>query len=235
MKRALIVRHTPFEGAAGFRLPIEQAGYEFHRINVSDADFPTFDWVEPDLVVVMGGPMGVYERDAHSWIDGEITGLALRIAAGRPTLGVCLGSQMIAAALGANVYPGPVKEVGFAPVSLTEAGRSSPLRHVAGVPVLHWHGDTFDLPEGAERLAETANYPNQGFRIGDRLLALQFHPEMGEDPRIAEWLENKDYIAEAGTDPETLRAEHDRLGPAAVAAGRALLADWLSGLPDYYD
>jgi GMP synthase (glutamine-hydrolysing) len=235
MKRALIVRHTPFEGAAGFRLPIEQAGYEFHRINVSDADFPTFDWVEPDLVVVMGGPMGVYERDAHSWIDGEITGLALRIAAGRPTLGVCLGSQMIAAALGANVYPGPVKEVGFAPVSLTEAGLSSPLRHVAGVPVLHWHGDTFDLPEGAERLAETANYPNQGFRIGDRLLALQFHPEMGEDPRIAEWLENKDYIAEAGTDPETLRAEHDRLGPAAVAAGRALLAEWLSGLPDYYD
>ena len=235
MKRALIVRHTPFEGAAGFRLPIEQAGYEFHRINVSDPDFPAFDWVEPDLVVVMGGPMGVYERDVFPWIDGEITGLALRIAAGRPTLGICLGSQMIAAALGAKVYPGPVKEVGFASVTLTEAGQASPLRHVAGVPVLHWHGDTFDLPQGAERLAETGNYANQGFRIGDRLLALQFHPEMGEDPRFAEWLENKDYIAEAGADPETLRADHDRLGPAAVAAGRALLAEWLSNLPDYYD
>ena len=235
MKRALIVRHTPFEGAAGFRLPIEQAGYEFHRINISDPDFATLDWVEPDLVVVMGGPMGVYERAAYPWIDGEVTGLALRIAAGRPTLGVCLGSQMIAAALGAKVYPGPIKEVGFAPVKLTAAGQASPLRHVAGVPVLHWHGDTFELPQGAERLAETGNYANQGFRIGDGLLALQFHPEMGEDPRFAEWLENKEYIAEAGTDPATLRADHDRLGPAAVAAGRALLAEWLSNLPDYYD
>ena len=235
MKRALIVRHTPFEGAAGFRLPIEQAGYEFHRINISDPGFGTLDWVEPDLVVVMGGPMGVYERAAYPWIDGEVTGLALRIAAGRPTLGVCLGSQMIAAALGAKVYPGPIKEVGFAPVTLTAAGHASPLRHVAGVPVLHWHGDTFELPQGAERLAETGYYANQGFRIGDGLLALQFHPEMGEDPRFAEWLENKEYIAAAGTDPATLRADHDRLGPAAVAAGRALLAEWLSNLPDYYE
>jgi GMP synthase (glutamine-hydrolysing) len=235
MKRALIVRHTPFEGAAGFRLPIEQRGYDFHRINVSDPEFPSFDWLDPDLVVVMGGPMGVYEREAHSWIDGEITGIALRIAAGRPTLGVCLGSQMIAAALGAKVYPGPVKEVGFAPIRLTGTGQKSPLRHLDGVPLLHWHGDTFDLPPGAERLAETGPYPNQGFRIGDSLLALQFHPEMGEDPRFAEWLEDEDYIRAAGTDPAALRADHDRHGPAAVAAGRAMLAEWLAQLPDADD
>ena len=235
MKRALIVRHTPFEGAAGFRLPIEQAGYEFHRINVSDPAFPAFDWLDPDLVVVMGGPMGVYERDAHPWIEGEVVGLAMRIAARRPTVGVCLGSQMIAAALGARVYPGPVKEVCFAPVSLTDAGARSPLRHVANVPVLHWHGDTFDLPPGVERLAETGHYANQAFRIGDFLLALQFHPEMGEDPRFAEWLEQKDYIRAAGTDAETLEADHARHGPAAVEAGRRLLAEWLAGLPDYYD
>lgn len=235
MKRALIVRHTPFEGAAGFRLPIEQAGYDFHRINVSDPEFPAFDWLDPDLVVVMGGPMGVYEREAHKWIDGEITGIALRIAAGRPTLGVCLGSQMIAAALGAKVYPGPVREVGFAPITLTGTGQKSPLRHLDGVPLLHWHGDTFDLPPAAERLAETGAYPNQGFRIGDSLLALQFHPEMGEDPRFAEWLEDEEYIRAAGTDPATLRAEHDQHGPAAVAAGRAMLAEWLAQLPDAYD
>jgi len=235
MKRALIVRHTPFEGAAGFRLPIEQAGYDFHRINVSDPEFPAFDWLDPDLVVVMGGPMGVYEREAYSWIDGEIIGIALRIAAGRPTLGVCMGSQLIAAALGSAVYPGPVKEVGFAPIALTGAGQKSPLRHLDGVSLLHWHGDTFDLPPGAERLAETGNYANQGFRIGDSLLALQFHPEMGEDPRFAEWLEDTDYVRAAGTDPATLRVDHDRLGPAAVAAGRAMLAEWLAQLPDAYD
>ena len=235
MKRALIVRHTPFEGAAGFRLPIEQAGYDFHRINVSDPEFPAFDWLDPDLVVVMGGPMGVYEREAHPWIDGEIIGLALRIAAGRPTLGVCMGSQLIAAALGSRVYPGPVKEVGFAPIALTGAGQKSPLRHLDGVSLLHWHGDTFDLPPGAERLAETADYSNQGFRMGDSLLAIQFHPEMGEDPRFAEWLEDADYIRAAGTDAATLRADHDRLGPIAVAAGRAMLAEWLAQLPDAYD
>ena len=235
MKRALIVRHTPFEGAAGFRLPIEQAGYDFHRININDPEFPSLDWLEPDLVVVMGGPMGVYEREANPWIDGEVVGLAMRIAAKLPTVGVCLGSQMIAAALGARVYPGPVKEVGFAPVQLSEAGLRSPLRHLAEVPLLHWHGDTFDLPEGAELLAATHNYANQGFRIGDHLLAIQFHPEMGEDPRFAEWLEDKDYIRAAGTNPATLKADHDRLGPAAVAAGRVMLAEWLAALPDYYD
>jgi len=235
MKRALIVRHTPFEGAAGFRLPIEQAGYDFHRINVSDPEFPTFDWLDPDLVVVMGGPMGVYEREHHPWIDGEITGLALRIAAGLPTVGVCLGSQLIAAALGSRVYSGPVKEVGFGPIELSHAGRQSPLRHLEGVPLLHWHGDTFDLPEGAERLAATANYPNQAFRIGDVLLALQFHPEMGEDPRFAEWLEDEAYIRSAGTDPATLQSQHDQHGQAAVAAGRAMLTEWLSQLPDVYE
>ena len=235
MKHALIVRHTPFEGAAGFRLPIEQAGYQFNRINVSDPDFGALDWLEPDLVVVMGGPRGVYDREAHPWIDGEVTGLAFRIAAGRPTLGVCLGSQMIAAALGARVYPGPVKEVGFAPIRLADTGRTSPLRHLEGVPLLHWHGDTFDLPLGAERLAMTDHYANQAFRIGDSLLALQFHPEMGEDPRFAEWLEDEDYIRAAGTDRLALEADHDRHGPAAVAAGRAMLAEWLAQLPDAYD
>ena len=235
MKRALIVRHTPFEGAAGFRQPIEQAGYDFHRINVSDPEFVSFDWLDPDLLVVMGGPMGVYEREAHPWIDGEITGLALRIAADRPTVGVCLGSQLIAAALGSKVYPGPVKEVGFAPIALTDAGQASPLRHLADVPLLHWHGDTFDLPPGARRLAETGNYANQAFQIGDSLLALQFHPEMGEDPRFDEWLEDEDYIRAAGTDPATLRAHHDEHGPTAVAAGRAMLTEWLSQLPDAYD
>jgi GMP synthase (glutamine-hydrolysing) len=116
-----------------------------------------------------------------------------------------------------------------------DAGHGSPLRHLADVPLLHWHGDTFDLPEGAERLAETDPYANQAFRIGDSLLALQFHPEMGEDPRFAEWLEDEDYIRAAGTDPAALKADHDRHGSAAVAAGRAMLTEWLAQLPDAYD
>lgn len=230
MKSALIVRHTPYEGIAGFRVPVEAAGYELTRIDVGDPAFPQVDFDEPDLLLVMGGPMGVYETESHPWIAGEITRLARRIMLGRPTIGVCLGSQMIAAAMGARVYAGPVKEVGFAPMTITPDGLDSPLRHIEAVPILHWHGDTFDLPEGVELLASTDRYSHQAFRRGNNLLALQCHPEMGEDPRIDIWLEDEAYIAEAGLDVAALRAQHDAHGPAAVAAGRKLIADWLDRL-----
>ena len=227
MKSALIIRHTPYEGIAGFRAPVEAAGYELTRIDVSDPAFPHIDFDEPDLVLIMGGPMGVYETEAHPWIAGEITRLARRIMLDRPTIGVCLGSQMIAAAMGARVYPGPVKEVGFAPVTISPAGLGSPLRHIEDVPVLHWHGDSFDLPPGVELLASTDAYPHQAFRRGNNLLAPQCHPEMGEDPRFDIWLEDEAYVEAAGLTVAELRVQHDALGPAAVAAGQKLITDWL--------
>jgi GMP synthase (glutamine-hydrolysing) len=232
MKTALVIRHTPYEGIAGFRAPVEAAGYVIDRFDVTDPGFATLDFVAPDLLVMMGGPMGVYEREAHPWIGCELERLAARLEADRPTIGVCLGSQMIAAALGARVYPGPVKEVGFAPITLNDAGRASPVRHIDAVPVLHWHGDTFDLPAGVELLGSSAAYAHQAFRRGKTLLALQCHPEMGEDPRFEAWLEDSDaYLAEAGTDAERLRADHDALGSPAVAAGRRLVSEWLAELP----
>lgn len=231
MKRALIIRHVPYEGVAGFRLPIERAGYEIDRIDVTDPAFARTDLVAPDLVVAMGGPMGVYEQSAFPWIACEIERLRQRIAADRPTLGVCLGSQMLAAAMGARVYAGPIKEVGFAPVFLSDAGTLSPLRHIAAAAVLHWHGDTFDLPDGAERLAATPAYPNQAFRRGAHILALQFHAEMGEDPRIEAWLDGADdYLAAAGTDRTTMLENYRIQGPAAAAAGQSMIAEWLAGL-----
>ena len=98
MKRALIVRHTPYEGIAGFRRPVESAGYVIDRVDVADCSFQQTDFLAPDLLVMMGGPMGVYERSAYPWIDCEISRLRQRLDAGRPTLGVCLGAQMIASA-----------------------------------------------------------------------------------------------------------------------------------------
>ena len=230
MKSALIIRHTPYEGIAGFRAPVEAAGYELTRIDVSHPAFPHIDFDEPDLVLIMGGPMGVYETEAHPWIAGELTRLARRIMLDRPTIGVCLGSQMVAAAMGARVYPGPVKEVGFAPVKISAAGLGSPLRHIEDVPILHWHGDSFDLPPGVELLASTDSYPHQAFRRGNNLLALQCHPEMGEDPRFDIWLEDETYIEAAGLTVADLRAQHEALGSAAVAAGQKLIADWLDRL-----
>lgn len=231
MKRALVVRHVPYEGLAGFVPPIEAAGYAIERVGAADPGFGDVDFLAPDLLVLMGGPMAVYERLENPWIAGELARLAERLAAGLPTLGVCLGAQMIAAALGAKVERGPVREVGFAPIELTEAGKASPVAALGGVPVLHWHGDIFDLPAGATLLAQTAAAP-QGFVLGD-ILALQCHPEMGDpnDP-FDRWCDGADdYVAGAGTSVALLRAAHDRLGPAAVAAGRKMLADWLAGLP----
>jgi GMP synthase (glutamine-hydrolysing) len=178
---------------------------------------------------MMGGPMGVYEQDEHPWIACQMRRLARRLDAGRPTLGVCFGAQMIAAALGARVYPGPAKEVGFHPLDFVET--ASPLRHLTGTSVLHWHGDTFDLPGNVELLASTAVYRHQAFRRGNNILALQFHAEMGLDPRFEEWLRQwPEALAEAGESADSMRDLHRRLGPPAVAAGRAMIAEWLASL-----
>ena len=231
MKTALIVRHVPREGAAGFLPPIEASGYHIERIDVADPAFAAADLNAPDLLIMMGGPMGVYETDIHPWIPLQINKLAQRLDHDRATLGVCLGSQMIAAALGARVYPGHAIELGFHPLDLHPAGLESPVRHLADVPVLHWHSDTFDLPDGVELLASSRLYPHQAFRRGSNLLALQCHAEMGLDPRFEDWLTH--FWADldtAGQCGKALRADHDQHGPAAVAAGQRMIADWLAGL-----
>jgi GMP synthase (glutamine-hydrolysing) len=230
-KTALIVRHVPYEGIAGFREPIEQAGYVLDRIDVADPAFPEADLVSPDLVLLMGGPMGVYERDAHPWIDHEIERLQRRLDADRPTLGVCLGAQIIAATLGADVYPGDGQEIGFHPIK-TIAAAGTPLDALGTTPVLHWHGDTFDLPPGTEWLARSDRYAHQAFRRGNTLLALQFHAEMGIDPRIDHWIANSaDSLATLGLEGPALRADYDRIGPDCVAAGRTMIERWLAMLP----
>lgn len=231
MKSALIIRHVPVEGIAGFRDPVEAAGYAIDRIDVADPRFPSLDLAEPDLLIMMGGPMGVYEHETYPWIACQRRRLARRLEAERPTLGVCFGAQLLASALGARVYPGPAKEVGFHPLVIADAPAAAPLRHLEDVPVLHWHGDTFDLPEGAELLASSERYPHQAFAVGPNILALQFHAEMGLDPRFDSWVDRWPHdIAAAGTTPERLRAEHDRHGAQVVAAGRAMIADWLASL-----
>lgn len=230
-KRALIIRHVPHEGIAGFRDPIERAGYLVDRIDVEDPRFSTLDLAEPDLLIMMGGPMGVYEQDRYPWIACQLRRLERRLDLGRPTLGVCFGAQMIAQALGGTVYAGPVREVGFHPVQVHSGVAGNPLRRIEETPLLHWHGDTFTLPSDVELLASSHVYENQAFRRGRNILALQFHAEMGLDPRFEAWIEAwPEAVAEAGHDGQSLRAAHDELGPPAVAAGQAMIAEWLEGL-----
>jgi GMP synthase (glutamine-hydrolysing) len=231
MKSGLIIRHVPVEGIAGFREPVEAAGYRLDRIDVADPAFATLDLREPDLLIMMGGPMSVYEHERYPWIACQKRRLMQRLELDRPTLGVCFGAQLLAAALGAEVFRGPHKEIGFGRVTIRDTGLATPLRHLEGQPVLHWHGDTFSLPEGAELLASSERYENQAFRRGTNILALQFHAEMGLDERFHVWTEQwpEDIVA-GGTTAEQLRTDHDTYGGQAVAAGRAMITEWLAAL-----
>ena len=229
-RTAAAIRHVHLEDLGAFAQPIEAAGYAIRLHDAGVDDLRALDALAADLVVVLGGPIGAYEEDAYPFLRDEIGLLERRLAAGRPTLGICLGAQLMARALGARVYPGPAKEIGWAPIALTEAGRSGPLRHLGDDPVLHWHGDTFDLPQGAERLASTAICANQAFAWGRNALAFQFHPE-AEAQGFERWLIGHAVeIAAAGVSVPGLRADTARFAEAAAALGRACLAEWLQQL-----
>lgn len=137
-------------------------------------------------IVAMGGPMGVGDGAEHPWLAEERALLAMAVARGLPVLGVCLGSQQLAAALGAEVRPGPEPEIGLGRVQLTPEGRADPILGpasdgAASLPVVHWHGDTFDVPPGAVRLASSDRYANQAFRAGRSAYGLQFHVEVDRE------------------------------------------------------
>jgi GMP synthase (glutamine-hydrolysing) len=219
-KTCLALRHLAFEDLGAFAAPLAEAGYS---ISYRDAGVePSGDLAAADLVVVLGGPIGVYQTDLYPFLAGEIAALRARLAAGRRTVGHCLGAQLLAAALGARVYPGSGAEIGWAPVTA-----SGPLRGLSGVPLLHWHGDTYDLPDGAVHLAATDRYAQQAFAVGDHVLACQFHPEVGADG-FERWLiGHAAELAHAGIDPRVLRRDAQAFGPAAAAAGRACLEAWL--------
>jgi GMP synthase (glutamine-hydrolysing) len=228
-RRCLAIRHVAFEDAGLLAPLLAERGFDlaYREAGVDALDEAHF--VEPALLIVLGGPIGVYETREYPFLHDEIAGLRARLALGRPTLGICLGAQLMAAALGARVAPGPAKEIGYAPVELTEAGRRSPLSAFEGASVLHWHGDNLDLPTGAERLAFTTICPTQAFSIGTHALGLQFHIET-EPLALERWLIGHAVeLAKAGIDPCGLREQAQQNGAATVEAGRRALARWLEG------
>jgi GMP synthase (glutamine-hydrolysing) len=230
-KTAIAIRHVHFEDLGAFDSVLRRYGYAVGHCDAGIDDVGNVDPVAPDLVILLGGPISAYEESLYPFLRHEIALLERRLGAARPTLGICLGAQLIARALGARVYPAPAKEIGWGGLQMSEAGQAGPLRHLAGVPVLHWHGDTFDLPEGAELLASTEICPNQAFGLGRHVLACQFHPEISGHG-FERWLVGHEVeLAATGVSPAALRRDTGRFAPQAALRGEACLSEWLGALP----
>jgi GMP synthase (glutamine-hydrolysing) len=228
MTSAIAIRHVQFEDLGTLAPVLTGAGFEVAYADVDSGVLADFDPLADDLVVVLGGPLGVYQGEAYPFLNDEIRILQQRIAAGRPTLGICLGSQLMAAAMGAKVGPSGHSEIGFKQLALNAAGTESPLKHFDGVEVLHWHGDTFALPDGVTLLASTDLCAHQAFTAGPNILALQFHPEPGAAD-LDRWLIG--YAGDlGGRDPREFRKAGATYCPAMQRAAANMLTDWLAGL-----
>lgn len=224
--RAHVLQHVPFEGLGSIEawLHARHAQVAYTRF-FEDPSLPTLDGF--DLLIALGGPMSVNDEKRLPWLRAEKQLVAQSIVAGKPVLGICLGAQLIANALGARVYPGPNKEIGWFPIQAAGAP-GDVLTFPPECLAFHWHGETFDLPPGAVRLARSAACANQAFQVGDRAIGLQFHLETTPDSADALITHCRDELVPGPyvQAEETLRATL----PQAYAAVNALMRGVLNYL-----
>jgi len=227
----LVLQHAGCEPPGVYEEVMRERRVAFERVVLDQAPaMPDLDgWAG---IVAMGGAMGAYEEDAHPWLAAEKQFIAGAVAAGTPYWGVCLGAQVLAAALGAEVRPGPAPELGVMEVELTSAASEDPV--FAGAPrrfnTLQWHGDTYALPAGAVRLASSEGYEQQAFAAGSAY-GVQFHLEV-DGALAAEWMEVPEYVAELealdGPDaPARMLAEVRAAESETVPLARELFTRWL--------
>ncbi len=227
----LVLQHIACEPPGVYEDVLIERGARIHRVEVDEGDSLP-DWREFDAIVAMGGPMSANDEGQLPWLGAEKALIGTAVRAGVPFFGACLGVQLLAASLGAEVVPGPAPEVGLLPVFLTEAATTDPV--FADLPrelvTLQWHGDTFSLPEGAVLLASSPAYPNQAFRWKRSAYGVQFHlevsPEMAEEwasvPAYADALERELGPGSAAALVDQLAARADEL----LGHGRGMFERW---------
>jgi GMP synthase-like glutamine amidotransferase len=243
-RRCVVLQHAATEGPHRIADLFGEAGLAVETIPLQQGGRVPASLPTDVPLVVMGGSMGVADigDPAHHYLAAEVPLLRDRLATGAPVLGVCLGAQLLAHAAGARVYPNsrpspaggppaPVYEVGWGPVDFLGVGREPALEGLsAREPMLHWHGDTFDLPDGAVHLAATKICPNQAFRVRQHLFGLQFHCELRGET-IAAWVrDDADYVTGANGPGggERILADTDRYLATASHAGDLLLRNILA-------
>jgi len=228
----LVLQHIACEPPGEYEDVLRERGATLHRVELDEGE-PLPDWREFDAIVAMGGPMSVGDEDDHPWLVDEKRAIGEAVRAGVPYWGVCLGVQLLAASLGARVFAGPQPEVGVLPVTLTDAALADPV--FASLPpelvTFQWHGDTFELPDGAVLLASSPAYLAQAFRFGKRAYGVQFHLELTSD-LADEWAavpaygEALDRVLGPGSLPR-LVAELDAASGSMRSHARGLLERWL--------
>ncbi|MFN8037368.1 MAG: type 1 glutamine amidotransferase [Acidimicrobiia bacterium] len=217
VRRALIVQQEASEGPFAVGAALQAAGFELDVRHPYAGDPLPADTGSHDALVILGGPMAAYSDDRFAWRGDELRVVAAAVAAGTPTLGICLGAQILAHACGGRAVRGPQLEIGWLPVRLTgAAGRDSLF---TGLPeewtVLQWHGDTVELPPGAELLASNDRYPHQAFRLGPHAWGVQFHIEV-DQLAVPRFCEGSSEQADAAADGGVARILAD--APAVLAA-----------------
>ena len=231
MKTAVAIRHVAFEDLGSWEKLLRKF-YKIQYVDAVDSDITLLKNEDIDLLVVLGGPIGVYQEQEYPFIETEVSLLANRLNIDLPTLGLCLGSQLMAKALGAKVYPNHIKEIGWHTLNLTTNGQNNYVKYLSSehTSMFHWHGDTFDLPKGAELLASTSNCQNQIFSWGKNGLAFQCHPEITAKHLEYWWIGHAAELGHSNLSVNHLRNESLKFSEQLeTQAARCLLA-WIESI-----
>lgn len=222
------IQHLAFEDLGHWEDIFYQLGFRVRYFEAGVDDLSKA-FQHKGLTIILGGPIGVYETDDYPFLQQEIDLLKVRLEENLPTLGICLGAQLIAHALGAKVYAGSQKEIGWSELSISNTPNNL-LAPLSATAVLHWHGDTFDLPEQAELLASSDVYPNQAFSVGKNILALQFHLEVAAES-LEKWLIGHTCeLRKANINIPALRADNEQYALPLETGAKEILLNYMNQL-----
>jgi GMP synthase (glutamine-hydrolysing) len=229
-RTAVAIRHVEFEDLGILAPLLERHGFATSYLDAPANGDTWRSARDADLLVVLGGPMGVADIDAYPFLGAELDLIGDRLALDRPTLGICLGAQLLAVAAGGSVRPGTEAEIGYAPVTLTNAARESVLEPLRSVPVLHWHQDVISTPPELPPLASTPLCQNQAFARWPNVLGLQFHLE-ADGTSLERWLVGHAYeLAARGVSVADLREDTSAYAAQLALQAQEVFDTWLSGL-----
>ena len=230
MKEVLVFQHDPFEDLGFFSEVLEKQRTAYRVLRLFHGEMPAEDWERIGALIILGGPMSVNDEEEYPFLRWEKRIIRAAIDEAVPVVGICLGAQLIAVTLGTMVYHGRVKEIGWSPISITPHGQVDSLLGYLpeNATVFQWHGDGFELPSGAIRLASSVNYKNQAFRVGKNVYALQFHLEV-TPPMIARWIDerSKDLAQAPYILPDKILADTQNYAPILKYYGERFLSEFI--------